>query len=83
MYYVTLFEGDKLYNGQIEYTVVKFRNRCLENLAVLQRNTYCPFVVARDVQPKGDGTYTWAWGHYFNSLEHAKADFDERLQKLL
>lgn len=80
---IYLDEGFKFYNGQIEYTVIRFRKRCLENLAILQRDTYCPYVVARHITKNDDGTYTWAWGHYFNSLGHAEADFEERLQKLL
>lgn len=80
---IYLDEGFIFYNGQIEYKVIKFRKRCLENLALLQRGTCCPYVVARNVTKNDDGTYTWAWGHYFTDLEHAKADFDERLQKLL
>lgn len=80
---IYLDEGFKFYNGQIEYTVIKFRKHGFENLAILQRGTYCPYVVARDITKNDDGTYIWAWGHYFNSLEHAKADYEERLQKLL
>lgn len=80
---IYLCEGDKFYNGQIEYTVIRFYKRCLENIAILQRGTYCPYVVARNISKNDDGTYTWAWGYYFNSLEHAQADYDERLQKLL
>lgn len=80
---IYLDEGSTIINGKIEYTVIKFRNHCIENLAILQRNTYCPYVVARDITQNDDGTYTWAWGHYFTYLENAKADFEERLRKLL
>lgn len=78
-----LDEGFTFYLGQIEYKVIKFRKRCLENLAILQRDTYCPYVVVRDITENADGTYTWAWGHYFNELSNATADFNERFQKLL
>lgn len=80
---VAMLKGDKFCNGKIQYTVIDFASSRFENLAILQRDTYCPYVVARDITPNDDGTYTWAWGHYFNSLEHAKADFEERLRKLL
>lgn len=81
--YVILSNGDKFHNGEMEYTVIKFRTRCLENVALLERNAYCPYVVARDLRQNSDGTYTWAFGHYFNSLSHAEADFDETYNKLL
>ncbi len=80
---IYLDEGSTIINGKIEYKVIKFRNHCLENLAILQRHTYCPYVVARDITKNDDGSYTWAWGHYFNSLENSEADFEERLRKLL
>ncbi len=78
-----LCEGFTFYNGIVEYKVLKFTNSRLENLALLQRDTCCPYVVARDVIPKNDGTFTWAWGHYFTYLENAQADFEERKEKLL
>lgn len=80
---IYLDEGFKFYNGQIEYTVITFRKHCIENIALLQRDTYCPYVVARNVSMNDDGTYTWAWGYYFNDLGHARADFEERRLTLL
>ncbi len=80
---IYLDEGDTIYNGEIEYKVLKFRKRCFENIALLQRDTCCPYVIARDVTQNADGTYTWAWGHYFMSLKNAQADFEERFKKLL
>lgn len=79
---IYLDEGSTFYNGQIEYKVIKFRKHGFENIALLQRDTYCPYVVARNITKNDDGTYIWAWGHYFNSLENANADFEERSLKL-
>jgi hypothetical protein len=78
-----LCEGFTFYNGTVEYKVLKFTNGKLENLALLERGTYCPYVVARDITPNDNGTFTWAWGHYFNHLENAQADFEERQKTLL
>ena len=82
---MTIFmpEGFKFINGKIEYTVITFKNSVHENLALLKRDTYCPYVVARRISQNADGTYTWAWGHYLNDLSHATADFNERLLTLL
>lgn len=80
---ITMNKGDKFRNGKIQYTVIEFTNSLFENLAILKRHTYCPYVVARDITKKQDGTYTWAWAHYFNSLGNAQADFNERLSKLI
>ncbi len=80
---ITMIKGDKFRNGKIQYTVIEFASSRFENIAILKRHTYCPYVVARDITKNDDGTYTWAWGHYFNSLENAEADFEERLRKLL
>lgn len=80
---ITLMKGDKFRNGKIQYTVIEFASSRFENLAILKRHTYCPYVVARNITKKKDGTYTWAWGHYFNELVNATADFNERLKTLL
>ncbi len=80
---ITMIKGDKFRNGKIQYTVIEFASSRFENIAILKRHTYCPYVVARDITKNNDSTYTWAWGHYFNSLENAKADYEERLRKLL
>ena len=80
---ITFLKGDKFRNGKIQYTVIEFASSRFENLAILKRRTYCPYVVARDITKKPDGTYTWAWAHYFNYIQNAQADFEERLFRLI
>lgn len=79
---VNLPKGTVFYNGKIEYLVLHFSESEHDNLALLERQTYCPFVVARNITKKSDGTYTWALAHYFNNLEYAFNDYEERLLKL-
>ena len=44
-------------NGTIDYTVLDYAETRFGNIALLQRDTYCPFVVARLLQKQPDGTY--------------------------
>ena len=44
-------------NGTIDYTVLDYAETRFGNIALLQRDTYCPFVVARLLQKQPDGKY--------------------------
>ena len=69
-------------NGTIDYTVLDYAETRFGNIALLQRDTYCPFVVARVLTPEPDGRYTWAWGNYFNELPNAEEYFHTRTTEL-
>ena len=69
-------------NGTIDYTVLDYAETRFGNIALLQRDTYCPFVVARLLQKQPDGTYIWAWGSYFNELQNAISYFHTRINEL-
>ena len=44
-------------NGTIDYTVLDYAETRFGNIALLRRDTYCPFVVARLLQKQPDGKY--------------------------
>ena len=69
-------------NGTIDYTVLDYAETRFGNIALLRRDTYCPFVVARLLQKQPDGTYIWAWGSYFNELPNAESFFHTRINEL-
>lgn len=70
-------------NGLIKYTVLYFVENGNRNVAILKRNTYCPYVVAHDIYKEPDDTYCWRWGHYYNHLENAQAKYEELIYKYL
>ena len=74
--------GYKFFNGKIEYTVLHYTGNEQSNLALLKRDTYCPYVVAINIRAEKDGTFTWAFGHYFNKKANALSEFYEQRRKL-
>ena len=69
-------------NGTIDYTVLDYAETRFGNIALLRRDTYCPFVVARLLQKQPDGKYIWAFGSYFNELPNAENYFHTRINEL-
>lgn len=69
-------------NGTIDYTVLEYAETRFGNIALLQRDTYCPFVVARVITPEPNGRYTWAQGYYFTTLTCAIDYFYTRKNQL-
>lgn len=75
-------KGSVFRNGTIDYTVLDYAETRFGNIALLRRNTYCPFVVVRVITPEPDGRYTWAWDSYFNELLNAEKYFYTRTAEL-
>ena len=69
-------------NGTIAYTVLDYAETRFGNIALLRRDTYCPFVVARLLQRQPDGKYIWAFGSSFNELPNAESYFHTRINEL-
>lgn len=78
----TIYEDDKFIKGEIEYTVLKIYKQPNANVALLKRNAYCSYVVALDIKQYKDGSYAWAFGHYFNELQNAYKSYEEYIIKL-
>ncbi len=75
-------KGFKFINGNIEYTVLDYAVTKHGDIALLKRDTYCPFVVARVLQPQPDGRFIWAWGNYFTERCNAEEYFRTRTAEL-
>lgn len=50
---------------------------------VVRENDACPYITVRDLSETGNGSYDWAWGHYFSDFDEALKDYRERLSDLL
>lgn len=64
-------------NGSSTLTVLSFTAKGQDNLALLIRQDGT-FVTARNISQEANGSFTWAFGHYFEGIRNALADFDER-----
>lgn len=52
------------------------------NVGLFQRGSDGMYITARNTSKDRDGTYSWAWGHYFTSYEAAYKDYENRLLDL-
>lgn len=79
----TINLGFQFKNNSMRLTVVHFYGTDKRNLALLVReNDACPYITVRDLSETGNGSYDWAWGHYFSDFDEAIADYRERLSEL-
>ena len=80
----TIKPGFQFKNNSMRLTVVHFYGTDKRNLALLVRkNDACPYITVRDLSETGNGSYDWAWGHYFSDFDKALKDYRERLSDLL
>ena len=80
----TIKPGFQFKNNSMRLTVVHFYGTDKRNLALLVReNDTCPYITVRDLSETGNGSYDWAWGHYFSDFDEALKDYRERLSDLL
>jgi len=49
---------------------------------LFQRESDGMYITARNTSKDKDGSYSWAWGHYFTSYEAAYRDYENRLLDL-
>ena len=52
------------------------------NVGLFKRESDRMYITARNTSKDRDGTYSWAWGHYFTSYEAAYKDYENRLLNL-
>ena len=52
------------------------------NAGLFQRESDGMYITARNTSKDRDGTYSWAWGHFFTSYEAAYKDYENRLLDL-
>ena len=52
------------------------------NVGLFQRKSDGMYITARNTSKDANGSYSWAWGHYFSSRENAEKDYQKRLEKM-
>lgn len=70
-------------NAGMSLTVIEFCTVGSRNVGLFQRGSDGTFITARNTSKDRDGTYSWAWGHYFASREDAETDYQKRLKEML
>ena len=70
-------------NAGMRLTVIEFCTVGSRNVGLFQRGSDGTFITARNTSKDRDGTYSWAWGHYFTDCKEALNDYAKRKSELL
>ena len=76
-------KGFTFNNAGMRLTVLAFHAEGNRNVGLFQRGSDRMYITARNTSKEKDGSYSWAWGHYFTSYEAAYKDYENRLLDLL
>ena len=69
-------------NSGMRLTCLAWGQNGNRNAGLFQRESDGMYITARNTSKDRDGTYSWAWGHYFTSYEAAYKDYENRLLDL-
>ena len=75
-------KGFTFNNAGMRLTCLAWGQNGNRNAGLFQRESDGMYITARNTSKDRDGTYSWAWGHYFTSYEAAYKDYENRLLDL-
>ena len=75
--------GYKFVNADMILTCLSFHGAGNRNVGFFQRKSDGMYITARNISQDKEGTYSWAWGHYFANREDAETDYQKRLKEML
>ena len=52
------------------------------NVGLFRRENDGMYITARNTSKEINGSYSWAWGHYFPTLVDAEKDYQKRLEEM-
>ena len=70
-------------NAGMRLTCICFCSSESRNVGLFQRGSDGIYITARNTSKDKDGSYSWAWGHYFANREDAETDYQKRLKEML
>ena len=74
--------GLKFENSGMNLVCVAFYSLGKRNVGLFQRMSDGMYITARDTSKEANGSYSWAWGHYFKEREEAERDYKNRLDEM-
>ena len=75
--------GYNFYNSGMHLICIYFWSSGNRNVGLFRRISDGMYITARDTSQEKDGTYSWAWGHYFTDLAKAEIDYLKRMHDML
>ena len=52
------------------------------NVGLFRRENDGMYITARNTSNEANDSFSWAWGHYFPTLEDAEKDYQKRLEEM-
>ena len=69
-------------NSGMKLFCLAFYSLGKRNVGLFRRESDGMYITARNISKEADGSYSWAWGHYFPTLEDAEKDYQTRLEEM-
>ena len=69
-------------NNGMKLVCLAFYSLGKRNVGLFQRVSDGMYITARDTSKEANGSYSWAWGHYFIEWEEAAKDYQSRLNEM-
>ena len=74
--------GFEFENSGMKLVCLAFYSLDKRNVGLFRRESDGMYITARNTSKEADGSYSWAWGHYFPTLEDAEEDYQKRLEEM-
>ena len=65
-------------NSGMKLVCLAFYSLGKRNVGLFQRVSDGMYITARNTSKEADGSYSWAWGHYFTGYTDALLDYYNR-----
>lgn len=69
-------------NSGMRLVCLNFYTLGKRNVGLFWREGDGMYITARNISKEADGSYSWAWGHYFKEREEAERDYKIRLNEM-
>ena len=67
-------------NSGMRLVCLNFYTLGKRNVGLFRREGDGMYITARNTSKEADGSYSWAWGHYFKERDEAERDYQKRLE---
>ena len=74
--------GLEFENSGMRLVCLNFYTLGKRNVGLFRREGDGMYITARNISKETDGSYSWAWGHYFPTLADAEKDYQKRLEEM-
>lgn len=74
--------GFEFENSGMKLICLAFYSLGKRNVGLFQRKNDEMYITARNTSKEADGSYSWAWGHYFINRKSAEIDYQKRLEEM-